>query len=271
MFDLSSIASTATDFKPQKVLAYGVQGIGKTTWGCTFDTPILLRIEDGAAALDVPTFPKLVETYAELCEAINALHGDHGFKALVVDSLDWLEPIIWRATCARLGVESIEQPGYGKGYVEADAEWRTIMGGFDSLRLNRGMTIVLVAHAEIKRFEAPDGEPYDRYQIKLHKRAWALWQEWADMVLFANYRRHMIKTKDGGKKNPDKYRAEGSGERCLFTDERPAYLAKNRWGLPHEIVIGQDKTWSAFHQALHEATSGRYPLPTSNQAATAKE
>lgn len=84
MFDLSSIASTATDFKPQKVLAYGVQGIGKTTWGCTFDTPILLRIEDGAAALDVPTFPKLVETYAELCEAINALHGDHGFKALVL-------------------------------------------------------------------------------------------------------------------------------------------------------------------------------------------
>lgn len=268
-FDLAAICSSAAEFRPQKVLVYGVQGLGKTTFGTTFESPILLRVEDGAAALDVPTFPKLVETYAELCEAITALHGDHGFKTLVVDSLDWMEPLVWAQVCARVGKASIEDLGYGKGYVEADAEWRTIMGGFDSLRLNKGMTIVLVAHAEIKRHEPPDGEAYDRYQIKLHKRAWALWQEWADMVLFANYRRRTVKTKDGGAKGQDKFRAEGSGERCLYTDERPAYLAKNRWGLPHEILVGQDKTWGAFHQVLNAATGGRYPLPTTMQAAAA--
>jgi len=261
-FDLSPIVSAAAEFKPQKILTYGVQGLGKTTFGCTFEKPILLRIEDGAAAINVPTFPKLVETYPELCEAIYALHGDHQFQTLVVDSLDWLEPIIWAQTCAKLGIDSIEKAGYGKGYVEADADWRTIMGGLDSLRLTRGMTIVLIAHAEIKRHEPPDGDAYDRYQIKLHKRAWALWQEWADMVLFANYRRRTVKTKDGGTKGESKFRAEGSGERCLYADERPAYLAKNRWSLPHEIFIGQDKGWGAFHQALHEATGGRYALPT---------
>lgn len=262
-FDLSTVVSAAAEFRPQKILTYGVQGLGKTTFGCTFEKPILLRIEDGAAAIDVPTFPKLIEHYGELCEALAALHTqEHGFKTLVVDSLDWIEPLVWATTCQRLGIDSIEKAGYGKGYVEADADWRNVMGWLDALRLNRGMTIVLIAHAEIKKHEPPDGDAYDRYQIKLHKRAWALWQEWADMVLFANYRRRTIKTKDGGTKGDSKFRAEGSGERCLYTDERPAYLAKNRWSLPHEIFVGQDKGWSAFHQALNAATAGRYPLPT---------
>jgi hypothetical protein len=268
MFDLSSITSAAATFMPQRILTHGVQGLGKTTFGCTFESPILLRIEDGAAAIDVPTFPKLIENMGELCEAIQALHGEHDFKTAVVDSLDWMEPLVWANTCAALTQEtgkeftSIEQVGYGKGYVEADKHWRMIMGGFDSLRINRGMQIVIIAHSEIKRFEPPDGDPYDRYQIKLHKRAWALWQEWADMVLFANYKSRSIKVKDGGPKGQDKFRAEGSGERVLFSDERPAYLAKNRWGLPHEIYIGQDKNWTAFHQALNGATGGRYPLPS---------
>ncbi|MGE4442739.1 MAG: ATP-binding protein [Desulfomicrobium sp.] len=268
-FDLQSITSTAATFAPQKILAYGVQGLGKTTFGCTFEKPILLRIEDGAAALDVPTFPKLIESYGELMEAMTALHNqEHDFKTLVLDSLDWLEPIVWAMTVSRINadrerhVESIEGVGYGKGYVEADADWRNVMGWLDALRLNRGMTIVLIAHAEVKNFSPPDGDPYDRYQIKLHKRAWALWQEWADMVLFANYRRRTIKTKDGGPKGESKFRADGTGERCLFTEERPAYLAKNRWGLPHEILIGQDKTWRAFHEALQQATGGRYQLPS---------
>ena len=271
-FNLEAITSAAAEWKPQKILIYGTQGLGKTTFGCTFERPILLRIEDGAGALDVPTFPKLVETCGEMVEAMQALHGEHPFRTLVVDSLDWLEPIIWAQTVARINegrdrpIESIEGVGYGKGYVEADNDWRMLMGGFDSLRLNKGMNIVLISHAEVKRHEPPDGEPYDRYQIKLHKRAWSLWQEWSDMVLFANYRRRAIKTKDGGNKGQDKFRAEGSGERCVYCDERPAYLAKNRWGLPHEIYIGQDKTWRAFHDALHACTNGKYEMPAALRA-----
>jgi hypothetical protein len=269
MFDLSTVVSASAEFRPQKILTYGVQGLGKTTFGCTFERPILLRVEDGAAAIDVPTFPKLIENYGELMEALGALYGqEHAYQTLVMDSLDWLEPIVWAQTVARINadrerpVDSIEGVGYGKGYVEADQDWRNIMGWLDALRITRGMTIVLIAHAEIKRHEPPDGDPYDRYQIKLHKRAWALWQEWADMVLFANYRKRTIKTKDGGPKGDSKFRAEGTGERCLYTEERPAYLAKNRWGLPHEIYLGQDKTWAAFHQALNQSTGGRYQLPS---------
>lgn len=257
MFDLQSIVSASAVFHAQKILIYGPPGLGKTTFGGTFPAPVLLRAEDGASALDIPTFPKLVESVADLEAAFRGLYeGEHPFQTLILDSLDWLEPIIWRATCARLGVESIEKPGYGKGYVEADTDWRWLVGWLDALRNQRNMNIVLVAHSEVKRVEPPDSDPYDRYQIKLHKRAWALWQEWVDMLLFTNYERRILKSKSAT--GDERTRAEGTGDRVIYTDERPAFLAKNRWSLPPKIYIGQDKTWTGFHQALHTATAGRY-------------
>lgn len=263
MFDLNSITSASEVWKPQKIVVYGVQGLGKSLFGSTFNAPIFIRTEDGIGAIDVPTFPKVVSDFYELAEAVKALHGEHKFKTVVIDSLDWVEPIIWKKTCEDHGKESIEEFGYGKGYVEADADWRYIMGGLDSLRLNKGMDIVLIAHAEIKTFNSPETEPYDRYQIKLHKRAFALWQEWADMVLFCNYKVDIAKSKEGF--NKEVKRGKGSGERIIYTEERPAFLAKNRWGLPPEIYIGQDKTWSGFHQAMSEATGGKYKINTKKE------
>lgn len=267
MFDLSTITSASATWMPQRTLIYGPPGLGKTSFACSFESPILLPTEDGSMAIDVPAFP-LLKTYAQVCGAFSALlEQPHDYKTVILDSLDWLEPLVWTHTCAQISEESgksitsIEQVGYGKGYLEADAHWRNLMGWLDVLRTSRNMSIVTVAHSEVKRHEPPDGEPYDRHQLKLHKRAYPLWTEWSDMVLFSNYRRQAIKTKDGGAKGQDKFRAVGSGERVLYTDERPAYTAKNRWSLPHEIYIGQDKSWTAFHQALNTATSGRYALP----------
>lgn len=257
-FDLASISSAAAEWKAQKILLYGVQGLGKTTFGATFEKPVLLRTEDGAGAVDIPTFP-LVGSYSDMVAAINALHGEHGFKTVVLDSLDWLEPLVWAETCRLGGQDNIESFGYGKGYLAADEQWRFLMGGLDSLRLRLGMTLVLVAHAEIKNYHNPELDPYDRYQIKLHKRAFGLWQEWADMVLFCNYKTHIEKAEAGF--NKEVKRGAGTGERVIYTEERPAYLAKNRWGLPSEIYIGQDKTWSAFHTSLSLATGGRYQVP----------
>jgi hypothetical protein len=121
------------------------------------------------------------------------------------------------------------------------------------------MHIILLAHTHVKKYTPPDSDPYERYQIKLNKLASALWQEWCDISLFCNYVKNIRKTDAGfGKKSS---RGEGSGDRVLYTEERPAFLAKNRWGLPPEIYIGKDKTWGAFHAALQEATAGRYVAP----------
>lgn len=264
-FDLMNIIPANQTWKPQKVLLYGPQGLGKTTFGATFESPILIRTEDGAGAIDVPTFPEMVTDFDQIEAIVNSLHGEHPYKTLLVDSLDWLEPIVHNKTCQVHNQNTIESFGYGKGYAEADAFWRYLMGMFDSLRLNKGMNIVLIAHSEVKNYSAPDTEPYDRYQIKLHKRAFALWQEWVDMVLFCRYRTIIERTETGF--NQEKTRGTGSGERLIHTEERPAYLAKNRWALPPEIYIGQDKTWGGFHKALNEATNGRYEIPNNNNGA----
>ncbi|MBM9615259.1 ATP-binding protein [Desulfobulbus rhabdoformis] len=258
-FALDQIKLANEGWKAQKILLYGTQGLGKSTFGTTFENPILLPAEDGGSNLNVPAFP-LLHSMSDLSEACQTLYEqEHQFKTAIMDSVDWLEPMVWAATCQRLGFDSIEAPGYGKGYLEADSDWREVMGYFDALRLERGMNIVLVAHSEVKRYDSPDTDPYDRYGIKLHKRAFALWQEWADMVLFCGYKTKIKKTEVGF--NKEVSRGEGTGERMIYTEERPAYLAKNRWGLSPEIYIGRDKTWGAFHRELNKATNGRYELP----------
>lgn len=267
-FDLSAVRPANAEWKGQKIIVYGVQGIGKNTFAATFERPILIRTEDGAGNFDVPTFPKLVETFDEMIMAFQALYDqEHNYKTIIMDTLDWLEPIINAHQIAQrpfteknVEVRHIEDYGFGKGYNMA-ADWhRFIIGWLDSFRVNKGMDVILLSHAEIKRHDPPDSDPYDRYQIKLHKTAASIWQEWADMVLFCNYKTH-TKTADVGF-NKEVTRGEGNGDREIYTEERPAFNAKNHWNLPPSIYIGKDQSWAAFHKALHESTGGRYKMPS---------
>lgn len=266
-FSLSSVVSSATLWAPPRILIYGEHGLGKTTMGCSFEKPILLRIEDGIGKLDVPTFPSLPRDYNDVLAAFQALHDEeHDFKTLVLDSLDWLEEKhVIPYACAVQGVQGIEEIPYGKGWAMVDNSWMAILGWLDALRSNRGMTIVTVAHADVKRYDPPDGEPYDRYQIKLQKRSNRMLQEWHDMV-------HHIKmriTKATASKDVKQsaYKATSSGERVVVSEWRPAQQSKNRFDLPLEINIGRDKTFAAYHQTLHAATNGRYALPSTLQQA----
>ena len=185
---------------------------------------------------------------------MNALIKDkHNFKTLILDSLDWAEPFVWKEVCREGGKANIEDFGFGKGYIKVDDKWKAIQTGLDMLREKRGMHIVCIAHAVPVTFDPPDADPYQKYNIKLHKRAAALWTEWAEMLLFLNYKAKVISGENGGKG-----KAIGKGERVIYTQERPAYLAKSRWPLPESITIGHDKTWQAFHDALNEASEGEY-------------
>lgn len=243
----------STAIQAPRIVVYGVHGIGKSTFGACAPAPIFLPTEDGLGALDAPAFP-LAKSFAEVLEALGSLYSEpHDFKTLVVDSLDWLEPLIWAHTCELGGKKSIEDFGYGKGYLEAVTHWRAYLDGLNALRNDRGMTIIQIAHTAIKRFDSPETEPYDRYEIKLHQRAAGLVQEWADCVLFANYRVMTTATDVGF--NAKVRRAIGGGERLLHTTERPAYLAKNRYSLPETLPL----TWQAFSDAMTTAVSASRP------------
>lgn len=256
-FELAAVTSSK-EWRGQKIIIYGVPGIGKTTFAGTFPKPILLRTEDGAAALDIPTFPARVTRMSDFNEVFKALNGKHDFKTLIIDSLDWLEPLVFQSVIDEHNREkpsdlknSIEAFGYGKGYVKAKELWQRFFTKLDKLQ-ERGMSIVAIAHAAAVIFEAPDADPYQRYSLKMNKHSAALWMEWADMILFLNYKTSVIKGESG------KLKGKGHGERVIFTQERPAYQAKSRWPLDEEIFIGNDPAWAAFHENLKEATGGLY-------------
>ncbi len=221
--------------QPPRLLVYGVAGVGKTKLATDAPAPVFLQTEDGLGKLGAATFGVL-RSYADVQDALDVLlEQPHDFQTVVVDSLDWLEPLIWRETAARNKWTDIEQPGYGKGYAAALDTWRGFLDGMTLLRDDRGMAVILIAHADIKRFDSPETEPYDRYQPKLHSRAAALVQEHVDAVLFANYRVSTIKSDAGfGKKV---VRGVSGGDRLLHTIERPAFLAKNRFGLEESIDL----------------------------------
>ena len=119
-----------------------------------------------------------------------------------------------------------------------------ILEGLNALRQDRGMVVILLAHTTIKRFDSPEVEPFDRYQPKLQERSNALVREWCDAVLFANYKT-IVKHDDVGF-NKTTNRGISTGERLLYCNERPAYMAKNRYQLPDSIPL----SWDAFETAI---------------------
>jgi hypothetical protein len=151
--------------------------------------------------------------------------------------------MVWREACTANGWASIEQPGYGKGYVVVDTYWLDLLAGCDFLRRERGMTIVLLAHSAIERIDDPRAASYTSYQLRLHKRARALVQDWTDAILFLAPDLNITSEDTGfGRKRA---RADGGSTRWLHCEGRPSFVAKNRYGLPSKIMIPQNLDFGA--------------------------
>lgn len=240
-------------FAPPRIIIYGVAGIGKTTMLSQAPSPILIQTEDGVGVIDVPRFP-LAKSFDDVMDAIGVLaNSKHNYKTVCLDSLDWMEPLVWEKTVRENpttnksggAASGIESYGYGKGYAMALDTWREYIDGVNYLRNERGMMVIQTAHSKITRFESPESDAYDKYELKLQNSpktsASALIQEHNDIVLFANYK---VSVTDAEKKGDQKRkRAVGTGSRMLYTQERPAYSAKNRYSLPKEIVFDEQGSY----------------------------
>ena len=225
------------DKKPPRILIYGTPKVGKSTFGSLAPNPIFIQCEDGLAAIDSDSYP-LATSFKQVLGYLGELATEaHDYKTLVVDSTDWLERLIHTQIAQENNVKQIDQIGYGKGYAMAIDLWRQYLDCLNYLRDERDMMIIQIAHAQIKKFENPETDSYDRYQIKMHDKASALLMEYSDIILFANHTVAVKKEQEGFSKRT---RAVGSGDRYLFTDERPAFVAGNRYGLPEEIPFDKD-------------------------------
>lgn len=226
---------TGRTAQPPRLMVYGQEGVGKSTFAAQVPEAVFIQTEDGLGQIDCAKFP-LCETFRDVLAQLTALRDEaHDFKTVALDSLDWLERLIHDDICSAYGVNSIEKAdgGYGKGYVHALTHWRTVLGLLDDLRA-RGMAIILLAHAKIERFEDPENPAYDRYSPRLHKTASALITEWADAVLFAQ--RRLRVSKEGQRTVAAPIGPDG-GERLLRTVGGPGCVAKNRYALPSELPL----------------------------------
>lgn len=227
--------------KPISVVCYGPEGVGKSSFGAGAPRPIFVGAEDGTAQLDVERMPA-PESWDDILDAVRVLTNDpHEYKTLVLDTLDWIEPMIWAYCCNRDGEPNIEAYGYGKGFQVALDEWRLLIAALERLMRTKGMNIVLLAHSWIKAFKNPQGEDFDRYELKIHGKAGGLVKEWAEAVLFANWETF-------AKEDSKTKRVKGvsTGARLLYTERKAAYDAKNRYSLPEELPLG----WDDFAAAI---------------------
>ena len=222
---------------PDRILIYGVEGVGKSSFGAAAPSPIFLAAEDGIRHLaGVQQFPEpknLADVYAMLGELAA---GGHEFKTLVVDSVDWLDPIVARAVCERNKWEDLESPGYGKGYVPFAEEWRKVLAALDRVRA-AGLEIILIGHAKVATFANPKGPDFSRYEVATLKQSAPLIKQWADHVFFANFDDHVVVARSRGAEVFQKGKGVSSGDRVLHTTHDAAWDAKARGAFPATIPL----------------------------------
>lgn len=217
--------------KPLKLVVYGPEGIGKSTFASRFPFPVFMDTEGSTNYMPVARF-ELPRTWDAILEAVRTLVADtSGYQTFVLDTADWAVRLCEACVCARAGKAGIEDFGYGKGYVYAREEFGKLLDLMTEL-VEKGMNVVITAHSIIRKFERPDESgAYDRWEIKMGNKAGsqigALCKEWADVVLFANYKENVVEI--NGKK-----KVQG-GQRVMYTSHAPTWDAKNRHGMPPEL------------------------------------
>jgi hypothetical protein len=244
-FNLASIRK-GPQALPPRIVIYGEHGLGKSTFGASAPNPIFIQTEDGLASLDVASFP-LAARHEDVLEAVGALYAEeHDYQTVVLDSLDWAEKLIWSYVARKHDKASIEDFGYGRGFTFAAEALAELLAGLNALRTERGMAVVLTAHAQVKRFDDPTSASYDRFELALHKAASALVSEWADVIGFASHD-IVVRTEEAGFNK--KLKKAVASDRVIYTERAPAFNAKNRYSLPPKLPL----SWDSFSSALAES------------------
>lgn len=245
----------------QKVVLYGVEGIGKSTFASQFPSPIFIDTEGSTANMNVHRMDKPT-SWQMLMDEVTYIKQTHMCDTLIIDTADWAETLANQAVCARNSINSIEDLGYGKGYTMVKEDFGKLLNSLSELT-DLGINVVVTAHADIKKFEKPDEMgAFDRYQLKLSKQCAPLLKEWADMVLFANYETTIVTdSKTQSKK------ATG-GKRVMFTTHHPAWDAKNRHGLPDKLPFEFSAIAHIFQKAAPNQQTVVEQVPPTQAAPT---
>lgn len=238
----------------KKVVIYGPEGIGKSTFASKFPDPVFIDTEGSTKDMDVARFEK-PSSWTMLKEQVRYVRQNPSVcRTLVIDTADWAEQMCVADVCAQYGKKGVEDFGYGNGYVYTKEEWGRFLNLLEEV-VEAGIHVVLTAHAHMRKFEQPDEMgSYDRWELKIGKKTSSqtapLLKEWADMVLFANYKTWSVAADDKGKKR----KAQG-GARVMYTAHNPCWDAKNRYGLQDEVPFD----YNAIRHIIEPEQAGEPP------------
>lgn len=216
--------------RPLKVVIYGAEGIGKSTFASQFPEPLFLDTEGGTSSLNIRRV-KCGSSWEYLLSCVNEVIKDPSVcKTLVIDTADWAESLCTKYVCEKYRKSNIEEFGFGKGYVYLQDEFSKLLTALDKL-IELGVNAVVTAHGKPRKFELPEeAGQFDRWEMKLTKQVAPLLKEWCDMLLFCNYKTYVVTTENNTKK------AQG-GKRVIYTSHHACWDAKNRYGLPDELDL----------------------------------
>lgn len=216
--------------RPLKIVIYGPEGIGKSTFASKFPDPLFIDTEGGTSNLDVRRI-KCSKSWDELLLIVKEIIKNPTIcKTLVLDTADWSEAMCINAVTEKYRKNNIEDFGYGKGYTYLLDEYTRLLSLFDEL-IEVGINVVITAHAKPRKFELPEEQgAFDRYEMKLTRQVAPVIKEWCDALFFVNYKIYVVTTENNTKK------AQG-GKRVLYTTHNPTYDAKNRFDLPEELEL----------------------------------
>lgn len=216
--------------RPLKVVIYGAEGIGKSTFASQFPEPLFLDTEGGTSSLNIRRV-KCGSSWEYLLSCVNEVIKDPSIcKTLVIDTADWAESLCTKYVCEKYRKSNIEEFGFGKGYVYLQDEFSKLLTALDKL-IELGVNAVVTAHGKPRKFELPEeAGQFDRWEMKLTKQVAPLLKEWCDMLLFCNYKTYVVTTENNTKK------AQG-GKRVVYTSHHACWDAKNRYGLPDELDL----------------------------------
>ena len=239
--------------RPQKVVIYGSEGIGKTSMAAQFPNPLFIDTEGGTAQLNVRRIEK-PGSFAELISIVKEVAANPTLcKTLILDTADWAEMSCVVDLCAKYKKGGIEDFGYGKGYTYLAEEYSRLLEALDMV-IAAGIHVVVTAHAKMRKFEQPDEMgAYDRWEMKLSKQVAPLLKEWSDLLLFCNYKTYVVTAQNDTKK------VQG-GKRVMYTSHHPCWDAKNRHGLPEELELDYSHIAHIFESAAPAVT----PAPVTN-------
>ena len=230
--------------EPRRVMIYGPPNIGKTTFCASAPKPLLIDTEGGSNDMEVDRL-QTESTWDGVMSSLRQVYQEvHDYKTLAIDTVDWVQTMIYQDLCAKHSKTSIADFGFGKGYEMAVDYWRKLWDACTAIRKKHGMTIILSAHADIQKFQRPDGDAFDFWAPRMHKKAWHMLTEGCDEVLFANNR---VRTREDGN---GKLKAVGA-ERMLWCTDKPTHIAKNRLGMPDTI----DFSWSEYAKYIDGANN----------------